>query len=343
MTATTTATALRSGVFEHLSVLGDPIRCRLLMLLEVRELTVGELCDILQLPQSTVSRHLKVLLDDRWIVARRDGTSRRYCGTRPTDDGARRLWSAVRDEVSSGAAAAEDLRRLEGVLALRRTRSQEFFSTAAGEWAGMRGELFGHRFDLLALLGLLDDRWAVGDLGCGTGQLAWSLSPFVKRVVGVDESGQMLDAAKRRLEGRDNVELRRGRLEELPLADGELDAALLVLVLHHVGDPALALAEASRCLRPGGRLLVVDMLPHDREEYRRQMGHVWLGFESERIAAWLREAGLESPRVLPLAADPEAKGPGLFAASGRRPSPSSTTNKIVPPPTRSRVQRRTTE
>ena len=184
----------------------------------------------------------------------------------------------------------------------------------------MRGELFGRRFDLLALLGLLNDDWVVGDLGCGTGQLAWSLAPFVHRVVGVDESDQMLDAARKRLESADNVVLRRGRLEELPLADGELDAALLVLVLHHLTDPAAVLGEAARSIRPGGRLLVVDMLPHDREEYRRQMGHVWLGFEPERVSSWLLEAGLESPRVLPLAADPEAKGPGLFAASARIPA-----------------------
>lgn len=312
-------TASSPGVFAHLSALGDPIRCRLLLLLDERELTVGELCDILQLPQSTVSRHLKVLLDDGWIVGRRDGTSRRYSGATPADEGARRLWSAVREEVSGGAAVAEDRRRLAGVLARRRSRSQEFFSTAAGEWAGMRGELFGRRFDLLALLGLLDEAWVVGDLGCGTGQLAWSLAPFVRRVVGVDESDQMLDAARRRLEGAGNVDLRRGRLEQLPLADGELDAALLVLVLHHLANPATALAEASRCLRPGGRLLVVDMLPHDREDYRRQMGHVWLGFEPDRVSAWLHEAGLTAPRVLPLAADPEAKGPGLFAASARTP------------------------
>lgn len=320
MNDTSTAQPSRNGVFEHLSALGDPIRCRLLLLLEERELAVGELCDILQLPQSTVSRHLKVLLDDRWIAARRDGTSRRYSGALPTDEGARRLWSAVREEVASGRTAAEDLRRLEGVLAQRRTRSQEFFSTAAGDWAGMRGELFGRRFDLLALLGLLDDRWVVGDLGCGTGQLAWSLSPYVRRVVGVDESDQMLDAARKRLEGMGNVMLRRGLLEDLPLADEELDAALLVLVLHHLGDPAVALVEAVRCLRPGGRLLVVDMLPHDREEYRQQMGHVWLGFEPERITSWLHEAGLEAAHVLPLAADPDAKGPGLFAASARKPT-----------------------
>ena len=319
MNDTTTTTPTSPGVFAHLSALGDPIRCRLLLLLEELELTVGELCDVLQSPQSTVSRHLKVLVDDRWIVARRDGTSRRYSGATPTDEGARRLWSAVREEVSTGPSAAEDRRRLEGVLALRRSRSQEFFSTAAGEWAGMRGELFGRRFDLLALLGLLDDDWVVGDLGCGSGQLAWSLAPFVRRVVGVDESDQMLDTARKRLESADNVVLRRGRLEELPLADGELDAALLVLVLHHLADPAAVLAEASRCVRPGGRLLVVDMLPHNREEYRRQMGHVWLGFEPERVSAWLREAGLETLRVLPLAADPEAKGPGLFAASARTP------------------------
>src|SRR5690606_30036240 len=116
--------------------------------------------------------------------------------------------------------------------------------------------------------GLLDEGWTVGDLGCGTGQVAASLAPFVARVVAVDESAAMLAAARGRLGGVGNVEVRAGELESLPLDDAELDAAVVFLVLHYLSDPGAALREVARVLRPGGRVLVVDMMPHEREEYR---------------------------------------------------------------------------
>jgi ArsR family transcriptional regulator len=165
---------------------------------------------------------------------------------------------------------------------------------------------------------LLDPDWTLGDLGCGTGQMTMTLAPFVARVIAVDGSGEMLQAAKRRLRGFDNVELRRGDLESLPIDDRSLDAAVVALVLHHVPDPARVLAEAARVLKPGGRVLVVDMLPHDREEYRRQMGHVWLGFSEDQVTRWLEAAGFTRTRVVAVAALPQAKGPGLFVASGMR-------------------------
>lgn len=309
-------------IFDRMSALADTTRSRLLLVLEQHELTVSELCAVLQLPQSTVSRHLRVLADEEWVASRAEGTSRRY---RMLPDrlepAARRLWSLVREQVSTSPVAEQDAQRVQGVLARRRSRSQEFFSTAAGEWDRMRAELFGRRVDLLALLALLDPEWVVGDLGCGTGQVAESLSPFVGRVVAVDESAAMLAAARKRLEGAENVEVRRGEVESLPLDDGELDAAVLFLVLPYLAEPARALAEAARVLRPGGCLLVADLTPHDREEYRQRMGHLWQGFSRERMAEWMEEAGLEGFRYHPLPADPEAKGPVLFTASARRKAP----------------------
>ena len=120
----------------------------------------------------------------------------------------------------------------------------------------------------------------------------------------------------RRLADQPNVDVRRGELEALPIADGELDAATLILVLHHLPDPSAALREAARVLKPGGRLLVADMLPHDHEEYRQQMGHVWLGFGEEQMRRLFNAAGFEGVRFVPLAADREAKGPALFVANG---------------------------
>jgi ArsR family transcriptional regulator len=298
-----------------MTALAEPTRCRMLMLLEKQELTVSELCAILQMPQSTVSRHLKTLSDDDWVTSRRDGTSRFY--SMPIDDldsAAKRLWPLIREQVASTTNASQDERRLRGVLTRRRAKSQEFFATAAGGWDHLRGELFGDEFFLWAVLGLIDPTLIVGDLGCGTGQLSETVAPYVRRVISVDGSTDMLDAARLRLGGAKNVELRQGELESLPIDSGELDVAMLSLVLHYSPSPARALSEVGRVVRKGGRVLVVDMLPHDRQEYQQQMGHVWLGFSEKQITRFLTGAGFGDVRVRVLPADPDAKGPALFAA-----------------------------
>lgn len=312
------ATAI--SIFDTMSALSDVTRCRMLLVLERHELAVSELCAVLQMPQSTVSRHLKTLGDERWVVSRADGPSRLYTmAVERLEAAEKRLWGLVREQVAASPAAAQDAQRLRSVLAERRSKSQEFFSSVAGQWDRMRGEMFGQRADLLALLALLDDQWTVGDLGCGTGQLTASLAPFVTRVIAVDESAAMLSAARKRLAGTANVGLERGRLEALPIGDGELDAAVLFLVLHYVEDPMLALVEARRVLRPGGKLLIADMTPHDREEYRQSMGHLWQGFSREQLTGWLDDAGFSSIRYQALPADSAAKGPTLFTASAMVP------------------------
>ena len=304
-------------IVDRLSALADATRGRLLFVLERHELTVGELCSILQLPQSTVSRHLKVLADDGWVASRADGTSRRYRLAQP-DDPARRLWQVVRESLAVAPGATHDLQRLDRVIAERRTRSRDYFRGVAGEWDRVRAELFGGRADLLALLALLDDRMVVGDLGCGTGAMTEALAPAVARVIAVDDSEAMLGAARARLDGVDNIDLRTGSLEALPIDDGALDAAVLSLVLHYVPEPLPALAEAARALRTGGKLLVVDMLPHDREDMRVEMGHVWPGFDEPLVAAWLAEAGFGRVRYRALPPEPQAKGPGLFVCTAVR-------------------------
>lgn len=309
---------MTAAIFDTLSALADATRTRLLLALDRHELTVSELCAVTQLPQSTVSRHLRILNDQGWVTSRADGTSRQYRLASPLDAADRRLWQLVKEQIAESRQAGQDAERLRGVLARRRTASREFFSTAAGQWDALRAELFGSRAGLAALPGLLDDDWVVGDLGCGTGELAGSLAPFVGRVIGVDASKPMLAAARRRLEGMDNVDLRPGELEALPITDAELDAAVLFLVLHYVVEPARALAEVTRVLKPGGRVLVVDMMPHEHEEYRQRMGHVWQGFAADTIGGWMEEAGLQGFRYHTLPPDPDAKGPILFAATGRR-------------------------
>lgn len=303
-------------LLEHLSALSDITRCRLLLLLEQQELTVSECCEVLRLPQSTVSRHLKILSDDGWSSSRPDGTRRLYRLAGATLRApARELWELARGEIAATLSAREDGRRLAQLLSARRSRSREFFDSAAGRWDRMRDEMFGSRIHSTTLLGLLDSRWTVGDLGCGTGQVSESLAPFVSRVIAVDGSVSMLQEARRRLGDRLNVELRHGQLEQLPLTDASLDAATLILVLHHLSDPQRALGEVARTLRPHGPLLIVDMLPHDRSEYQQEMGHVWLGFSEPQISELLASAGLDLRAFQPLPADPEAAGPPLFACT----------------------------
>jgi ArsR family transcriptional regulator len=319
------------SLLDSFSALADQTRCRMLWLLERQELTVSELCSVLQLPQSTVSRHLKMLGDADWVTSRRDGTSRYYAVALDGAEGARtRIWELTRGQVASSKDASQDERRLARVLAGRREASRQFFATSAGQWDRLREDLFGREFVTAALLALLPSDWIVGDLGCGTGALLPVLAPHVGQVIGVDGSDEMLDAARERIGALANVDLRKGALESLPIEDATLDAALVMLVLHHVPAPAAVLAEARRALKPGGRLLIADMTPHDREEYRQRMGHVWLGFSEDHMRKLLAQAGFGDIKyhALPPAAD--AKGPALFAIAASADAATDTSGGLKP-------------
>jgi ubiquinone/menaquinone biosynthesis C-methylase UbiE/DNA-binding HxlR family transcriptional regulator len=302
------------AVFDRLQTLGDETRSRLLLLLEDHEFTVSELCAVVQLPQSTVSRHLKVLAEDSWVRSRADGPSRHYRMAELEPDAAE-LWAVVRQRVSESPGSRDDRERARGVRARRRDRAREFFSSAAADWDRLRDELFGERVELLPLFGLLDPSWTVADLGAGTGQLSEAIAPFVKRVVAVDSSPQMLETLRRRLEGVSKVEARAGDLEALPIEDASIDLGFMLLVLHYIVEPADALAEAHRVLRPGGRLILVDMREHEREEYRLKMGHVSMGFAGAQIEAWGRRSGFSRVDIRALPPAENARGPLLFVAT----------------------------
>ncbi len=309
----------RTTLVERLTALSEPVRLRLLRLLEKDELSVGELAKIIQLPQSTVSRHLKVLSDGGWVVSRSEGTSTLLRLVRDDlEEAHRALWHTVREQMTGGAELEEDLRRLTGVLNERRGDTQAFFGRVAGEWDGVRQELFGDRATVQALLALLPEQWVVADIGCGTGNAAEVLAPLVSKVVAIDQSEAMLGAAKKRLKGLTNVEFVRGEVEKLPLKDASVNAAVCVLVLHHIENPGAACAEMARVLKPGGVCLIVAMVEHDRVQYKHAMGHRWLGFSIPELVRLLGTAGLSDVRfsVLPAAAD--AKGPGLFACTARK-------------------------
>lgn len=299
--------------------LADPTRLRILRLLERRELGVADLCHALGLPQSTVSGHLKVLAEEGWVEARAQGTTRLYRQTAgEADPAARKLWLLARDQTEGWPAIEHDRLRLERRLAERDQTAASFFAGAADQWDDLRAQLYGRAFTQAALLSLLPGDAVVADLGCGTGHAAAVLSPFVGQVIGVDQSAAMLKAAQRRTRGLENVELRKGALQALPIDDASVDGALLVLALCYVEHAAPVLREVARILRPGGRAVVVDLLRHDRDDFRRQMGQTTLGLEPGELSEMMEGAGLAGVRVRPMPPEEGAKGPALVLAAAVR-------------------------
>lgn len=298
------------------SALADPLRARMLRLLEREELAVGELAAAVQLAQSTASRHLKGLHEAGIVSKRSEGTATFYrLAPDALAPAARAAWELLRGSFApADPTAADDDRRLAEVLASRAADSKGFFGRLGGEWSGLRRGLFGERFAAEALLALLPSHWTVADLGCGTGEIAAEIAPFVSRVVAIDREPAMIDAARRRLKGVANVEIRRGDLVDLPAKAGEFDACVLSLVLHHVREPAAVLSDARRALARNGVAIVVDMVAHDRSEYRATMGHEHLGFDERAMAAYAAESRLSLDLYRALRPSIDARGPGLFVA-----------------------------
>jgi ArsR family transcriptional regulator len=298
-----------------LGTLGDVARLRVLRLLEREELGVGELSRALQLPQSTVSRHLKPLFEQGWVTKRAEGTQSLY-RMMPAALAAdmRELWRMSRDHLGSAASFDEDDARLAEVLAARRVDSRTFFGRIGGDWDELRRELFGDAFVSEALLGLLPPDAVAVDIGCGTGEAAERLAPVVRKVIALDREPAMLAAARKRLARFTNVEFRQGDLLSPPLAAGEADLGILMLVVHHMDDPAAVLRALAPGFRKGGALLVVDMASHDRSGYQQTMGHRHLGFSEAEMAGFAAGSGFAVRRHVRLRPDTSGKGPGLFAA-----------------------------
>ncbi len=316
----TSQTRPAATLIERLGGLHDPLRLRLLILLESHELSVGELAATVQSPQSTVSRHLKRLLETGWILRRSVGPQAlyRHAGEDVDSEG-QGLWRAASAGLDADPASAEDLRRVQEILAQRHVDSRTYFGSLGGDWTDVRDRLFGDAAAWAWMPALIDQDAVVADLGCGTGQMAAILAPWVARIEAVDREPAMLDAARTRLADYDNIRFHLADMTRSPLAGQHVDLAIFGLVLHHVEDPSTAISNAAECIRPGGRIFVLDMIRHDRDEYRDTMGHVHLGFDQKQLAGWFAEAGLQSCHWQPLRPDPNAAGPGLFVATAKRP------------------------
>lgn len=255
-------------------------------------LTVGEITQVLGLPQSTVSRHLKTLRTTGLLSERREG-NRTYIGlVEPGSNGRGNLAQVLNTWLRQQPLSRAVESRLRQTV-LSRTAGTDAFERLAHQWDGLRFEYFGPTFHLEAMAALLPEEWRVLDAGTGTGHMLPFLSRQFREVVAADSSAAMLELARQRGErhGLDNVRFRLGRLEDLPLEDQSIDCALSVLVLRHSPDLGASLAELARVVVTGGRLLIVDIGPHRMEDFRRRIGDASNGLDPETVALGLKHVG----------------------------------------------------
>ena len=286
---------------EIFRALADATRLRIMALLQSMELSVGELAQVLGQSQPRVSRHVKILCDAGLAERRKEGSWVFLAlGDRALVDpvlSALRTWAAR----ESDHWAVADAARLAAVRADRATAANAWFEANAGQWDAIRSlHIAESEVEAAMRLVLGDARFAsLIDIGTGTGRMLELFAPQADQALGIDRSSEMLRLARATLaeRGLDRAELRQADLYALPLADGAADAAILHHVLHFAQQPGAAIAEAARVLMPGGRLLIADFAPHDREELRARDAHTRLGFSDEQLIGWFDAAGLVPARI----------------------------------------------
>ena len=302
-------------VLSALAAAGESTRLRLLALLVEAELTVSELVMILGQSQPRISRHLKLLVEAGLVDRHREGAWAFFLAAQGTPT-AKLGRDIVRRLAGDDPLPAADRARLAEVRQMRADGAARYFAAQAVVWDQVRAMHVAEERVEAAI------RDAVGrvpiedllDLGTGTGRMLEVLAPVAGRAVGVDGSSQMLSVARSRLEraGLRNVQLRQGDLYALPVERGAYDLAIIHQVLHYLDEPARAIREAARALRPGGRLLVVDFAPHADESLRERHAHRRLGFGADEVGLYMRDAGLDLSLQRDLVPDP---GEGTLTVS----------------------------
>jgi ArsR family transcriptional regulator len=281
-------------------LLGDEARLRLLRVLEKDRFNVKELTGILGLAQSGVSRHLGLLKDANLVSEERDGAYSFYrLSPALREDAKSPLWPLLRsqfDAAEDSAPVKADEARLQEVLRLRR----ENFEHVGPDTRDGRQLVPGRSWAAWSrALGMLLPPLDVADLGCGEGYLTIETARWANHVIAVDRSPGVLARAKNLAARKklSNITWKKGELEKLPVDSGSMDVALLSQALHHATDPAGALDEALRILKPGGRLLILDLRPHEETWVREKLGDRWFGFSDEHLSGLLTRAGLTDIRV----------------------------------------------
>src|SRR3954465_2651048 len=276
--------------------LADATRLRILALLRSMELSVGELAQVLGQSQPRVSRHVKILCDAGLAERRKEGSWVFVALGKPA-----RVEPVLASldswgKLESDHWAVADAARLAAVRADRAASAAGWFEANAGKWDAIRSLHIAESEVEAAIAQILGEA-PIGqliDIGTGTGRMLELFAARAEHALGIDRSSEMLRLARAKLSERGlaNAELRQADLYALPLQDGGADAAILHHVLHFAQQPGAAIGEAARVLSPGGRLLIVDFAPHDREELRAKDAHTRLGFADDQIAAWFGNAGL---------------------------------------------------
>jgi ubiquinone/menaquinone biosynthesis C-methylase UbiE len=283
----TTARGVTS-IIESLRLLSEPTRLRLLLLLDRAELTVAELQEILGMKQSRISTHLALLKSAGLVQVRRSGKNSLYC----FDPGGAGLRDVLRQGGNELAEARRDRQALDLTLRNRADTTRAYFDQLAGKFG--RSYCPGRSWKGLAeALLLLMPRQVVADLGAGEGTFSQLLARRAERVIAVDSSEKMVAYGTRVAaeNGCTNLEYRLGDLESPPLADGEVNLAFFSQALHHAQQPARAVGEAFRITRPGGRIVILDLLKHGFEQARELYADVWLGFAPAELYGFLDDAG----------------------------------------------------
>ncbi len=307
-------------VFKTLS---EPVRLRLLALLERDELAVQDLTEVLGMGQSSVSHHLGVLKEAGLVSDRRDGPFTFYRFVAPAETVWREAWELARARLQKDPTARRDADALMAVLHARATRARNWFNELAPEWDALRAVFDDDTHRARALARLVPPELRVADIGTGTGILALELAHAGLHVVAIDHSDKMLEATRSNAAAAglaDRIELLRGEIHDIPLPGGDVDAAFAHMVLQYVRAPDAAIREMARIVKPGGQIVVVDFVSHDREWMRKQLGIVWRGFAPDTVEGWLRATGLERIRIEVY--EPRAKTsdlPSTLIASAHKP------------------------
>jgi ubiquinone/menaquinone biosynthesis C-methylase UbiE len=290
-------------IMDMFRALADPTRLRIVALLRTIELSVGELAQVLGQSQPRVSRHVRILIDSGLVARRREGS---WVFLTPAPSRLAVPLFALLDAAGDGDHWAKaDTARLAAVRADRATAAERYFAQHAESWDAIRALHIADSAVEAAMRDLLGDR--VGrlvDIGTGTGRMIELFGGAADHAIGIDRSPEMLRLARTKLDGQGAHELRQGDIAALPLADATADTVILHQVLHFIPAPEAALAEAARLLAPGGRILIADFAPHDREELRVQDAHARLGFSDAQIAGWLAAAGIRLEQTEELSGGP---------------------------------------
>ncbi len=287
-----------SSTLDLLRLLADPIRLRLLLLLEQEELSVAELQEIMRMGQSRISSHLAQLKRARVVADRRAGKNV-YYGLSATGNGSRaRVHDLLRSLAPEVPETADDRTALKLALRKRQDKARAYFDQLAGRFG--RSYVPGRSWEALAhtLFHLLPPL-TVADLGAGEGTLSQLLAPTARKVIAIDNSPKMVEfgAALAREHGFRNLEYRLGDIEEPPIAKSSIDLAVFSQALHHAVKPERALAAAHRILRRGGRVIILDLLAHQFARARELYADHWLGFSEVQLHRWLEEAGFREIEV----------------------------------------------